>query len=134
MTAIQTKVLCSTASMTTAARTTSVSFDPLGSDDIGYVVVRIKQTGTTAVTRPTSSSFVEIQGSLDNSSWAVLARLDISTTPSPADFFFPEATVFGASNTGAYLSSVATMQLMPWMRVSYPALANADITVTVAEA
>lgn len=134
MTAIQTKALCSAVSMASAARTTGVSFDPLGNDDVGFVVVKVYQTGTTAVTRPSTSSFVEIQGSLNNSDWCVLARLDMSSAAATLDFYQPESTGFGANNTGAYISSCAVIQLMPWMRVSYPVLANASITVTVAEA
>lgn len=132
MTAIQTKALCSAVSMASAGKSTGVSFDPLGNDDMGYVFVKVYQDSATAVTRPSSSSIVEIHGSLNNTDWAVIARLDMnSAMTDPKDFY---ATDTALGSNGGYISACAVMQLLPWMRVSYPALANAKITVTVAEA
>jgi hypothetical protein len=132
MTAIQTRALCSAASMATAAKTTGVPFDPLGNDDMGYIIVKVYQDSASAVTRPSTDSFVEIHGSLDNSTWAVLARLNMSSGQTePKDFYSPD-TALGTN--GGYISSCAILQLMPYMRVSYPVLTNAKITAFVAEA
>ena len=133
MSSTQTKALCSAASMASATRTTSVRFDPLGFDDLGYVFVKVYQAGASAVSRPATDSIVEIQGSLDNTDWCVLARLNMSSNQvEPKDFYQPDATGLGSS--GGYISSCVVVQLMPFMRVSYPSLSNASISAVVAEA
>lgn len=128
---MQNKVLLENTTMS-AARSAAVEFRPYGIDDIGVVVVKVFQTGASAPTRPTSDSFVELQGSIDSTTWAVLARLNMSSAATSLDFYSPESSAF-ASGSGSYMSSIAVVQLMPYLRVNYPTLANASINVVIAE-
>jgi hypothetical protein len=104
-------------------------------DDVGVVVVKVSQdTALSTVTRPnatSANSLIDIQGSLDNINWVVVARLDMSSTQTVPDFNAPTAIALGTQF--GYISASAVIQLFPYFRVKYPTLAGATINVWLME-
>lgn len=135
-------------SMASAGYSTAIEAPKHSSGQLVSVATKVYQTSTSAVTRPSSvtvakgagCTIIEIQGSVSNAanSWVPLARLNIASAGSPTDGFgvdFSQCddTAFGANATGAYIANLTLVKSMPYMRVSYPALANASIVAEIAE-
>ena len=120
------------ASMASAAYSASTRFEPhMTHDDVGVVVVKVSQDSITAVTRPSTSSVIDLQGSLDGINWVVVARLDMNSGMTVPDFNAPTASTLGTLN--GYITGSAVVQLFPYFRVKSPVLANATLNVWLME-
>ena len=119
-------------SMATGAFSSTVRFEPhMTHDDSGVVVVKISQESANAVSRPSSASYIDLQGSLDGSTWVVVARLDMNSAMTVPDFNAPTPVALGSN--GGSITSSAVIQLFPYFRVKYPVLANATINAWLME-